>query len=72
MAGIGQRGQRVDEARGQPAEPAVAEPGVRLLLEELGQSQPLLPGGGVDQRASSRRLMMLFASDRPIRNSIER
>ena len=49
MAGIGQRGQRVDEARREPAEPAVAEAGVRLLLDEFGEPQPLVPGGGVDQ-----------------------
>ena len=54
MAGICQRGQRVDEAGREPAEPAVAEAGVGLLLEQLGELQPLLAGGGVDhgRRAS--------------------
>ena len=49
MAGICQRRQRVDEAGGEPAEPAVAEAGVRLLLEDLGELDPCLPCGGVDQ-----------------------
>ena len=47
----GHRGHGLDEAGRKPSEPAVAEPGVRLLLEELGQLQPFSPGGGVDQRA---------------------
>ena len=38
MAGMLQRGQRVDEAGRQPAEAAVAEPGVRLLLERARSS----------------------------------
>ena len=49
MAGIAIVAMRVDEARREPAEPAVAEAGVGLLLEEFGEPQPLVPGGGVDQ-----------------------
>ena len=39
-----ERRQRVDEARGQPAEPAVAQPGVRLRLQHL---LPVLPRVGL-------------------------
>ena len=44
------RGQRVDEAGGQPAEAAVAQAGVRLRLGQLAQVQPLALHDFADQR----------------------
>ena len=68
-----QRGQRVDEAGGQPAEAAVAQAGVGLFLGERDASR-----GRASAPRSSRtncstcRLVMLLASVRPMRNSIDR
>ena len=38
-----QRRHRIQEARRQPAEPAVAQAGVRLLLDDLERVDPVLP-----------------------------
>ena len=68
-----ERGQRVEKAGGQPAQPAVAQPRVGLLLE---QGVPVLPDvrGEVALRTKSSicRLVMALAIVRPIRNSIDR
>jgi hypothetical protein len=48
------RGHRVEEAGGQTTEPAVAQAGVGLLLEESNPIEVLLPdelpGDGIEQK----------------------
>ena len=62
------------ESRKQAAsrpESAIAQPGVRLLLDDFQRIELVLPAKLL-QTGSSIRLVMLFASARPIRNSSER
>ena len=72
MAGQLHRGHRVEEAGGQAAEPAVAEPGVGLLLEQAEPVEVLLRDGVLGERIERAGWSTLLASERPIRNSIER
>ena len=67
-----QRGHRVEEAGRQAAEPAVAQAGVGLLLEQLEPVEVLLLDGVAARTGSSSRFVTLLASERPMRNSIER
>ena len=46
--------------------------GVRLLLDELSRVEPCWSRERLGTSGSSSRLVMLLASERPIRNSIDR
>ena len=67
-----QRGQRVDEAGGQPAEAAVAQARRPAPARAAPASRAARASSARWTSGSSSRLVMLLASDRPIRNSIER
>ena len=66
------RRHRVEEAGGQAPEPAVAQAGVGLLFKQIEPVEVLSMDHGVARAGSSRRLVTLLASERPMRNSIER
>ena len=63
---------RVQEAGRQSAEPAIAQRRVRLLLEQLDPVDADAAAVASRTTGSSRRFVTLLASDRPMRNSIER
>ena len=71
MAGQLHRGHGVEEAGRQAAQPAVAQTGVGLLFEHAQPVEAFVRDHALHLGSSSR-LMTLFASERPIRNSIER
>ena len=66
------RGHRIQEAGRQPAEPAVAQAGVGLLFEQSEPVDVLCLRTALFTTGSSRRFVTLLASERPMRNSIER
>ena len=66
------RGHRIEEAGGEPAEPAIAEAGVGLLLEKRQPVELLLVRKRPRNRVEAAGSVMLLASERPIRNSIDR
>ena len=66
------RGHRVEEAGRQPAESAVAQAGVGLLLRAGRANRGLFCSAVRFASGSSSRLVTLLASERPMRNSIER
>ena len=72
MAGIAiVASESMKQAASRPS-PPLPSPASGSCSMQLGEPQPLLPGRRRRPGASSIRLVMLFASDRPIRNSIDR
>ena len=66
------RGHRIEKACRQPAQATIAQPGVRLLFEQLQPVEVLLLRRPSLTIGSSSRFVTLLASPRPIRNSIDR
>ena len=66
------RRHRIEEARRQAPEPAVAQARVGLLLEQLEPVEAAFARRPAAPERSSSRLVTLLASERPMRNSIER
>ena len=72
MPGNLHRRHRIDEAGRQPAEPAVAQSGIRLRLDAVPAGQCLSVFAASIASGRSKALVTLLANDLPSRNSIDR